>query len=521
MTFSAVAPQARFALEERNTGYSYCDAFTRILHGGSPSTTYRSVSMFDSKSMLIPFWWFLRAPIVPLHFELDFRAWEVFQRCLSTGDLQLYVKPKPINEKLRRIGHVLRRHRSVESSATTEPRAQLLYGAVESLRIKGYYQKKSPLIDFSRFTELWSVRLHRFAHVDISTLSSSVKLRELDVQAITTLELEPLRQHPTLRSISLHCNGVASISPLASCNLLTSLDLRNAHNLQSLEPLKGHPSLRTLSVQAAPISDLQPLISCTALETLAVCYCRNLTSLHTLQAHPTLRRLNAAYSSLRDINGVQTCSKLEALCLDACHQLMSIEPLSRHPSLRSISMKFLKVADATCLATCGALEEADLTHCVNLTTVPFTGQNRTLRQLSLSETSIVSLDGLSRCTALEALDISFCRDVASLDALSGLSCLKALDVSGTAVEDLTPLQRCTALEVLLLRRARRLTSIAPLQGHPSLCIFDSAGTFLRDLTPISTLPNLVELSVIDTDLLLSCCPPRRRVTSMYTWDTPQ
>lgn len=216
----------------------------------------------------------------------------------------------------------------------------------------------------------------------IAPLAGLTKLRILDLQQNTIMDLSHLRNMTALTELYLNNNAVKDISVVTGLKELTKLNVSN-NNLSTIEPaykliklthlyaaaqgqdetggltsIEGIQSLTELthlSLATNKLTDITPLSVCTKLQELDISS-NAISSLEAIKDHNELMFL---YFSHNEVEVIPTfdpeVSKLSII--DGSHNKIStLEPLAGHHLVNKIYMDHNeKIESVDCLITCHAL----------------------------------------------------------------------------------------------------------------------------------------------------------------------
>lgn len=216
----------------------------------------------------------------------------------------------------------------------------------------------------------------------IAPLSGLTKLRILDLQQNTIMDLSPLRDLTELTELYLNGNAITDLSVIKAFKDLTVLDVSNNNltsilpvfmltklthlyaaaqgqdesgGLTSIEGIQSLTELTHLSLATNKLTDIAPLAACTKLQELDIS-ANAITSLETIKGHNELMFLYFARNQVKEIPQFDhEASKLSVI--DGSYNLISsVEPLAGHHLINKIYMDHNeKIKDVNCLITCHAL----------------------------------------------------------------------------------------------------------------------------------------------------------------------
>lgn len=169
--------------------------------------------------------------------------------------------------------------------------------------------------------------------------------------------LEGLQYAKNLEWLSLVNQQPKSLDPIASCENLKYLDIRNNTTLKSIEALKNLRNLTTLDMHAIKVGNLDALSNLTKLESL-VAYSCALTDISGLSELANMRYLDLGHNDLENISALSKMNKLEYLDISRSMKydyvtgtkkptIKNIEALKEAENLKFLSMQSHDISDIT------------------------------------------------------------------------------------------------------------------------------------------------------------------------------
>eukprot|EP00798_Chlamydomonas_sp_ICE-L_P022011 gene22010-biopygen30700 len=177
------------------------------------------------------------------------------------------------------------------------------------------------------------------------------------------LDLLPLSKCIDLRvlDISSTRNRVKDLSPLAACKHLEIIIFCKCSAITSLSLLAHCTKLHSVDLRGTAITDLSPLSACKELEDLNILECSALTSLSPLAHCTKLRSVNLGETAITDLSPLSGCKELEMIECPGS-RVSDLSPLAHCTNLCSVYLSGTFVTDLSPLSACKELVMVDCMH---------------------------------------------------------------------------------------------------------------------------------------------------------------
>ncbi|EMX4397681.1 leucine-rich repeat domain-containing protein [Listeria innocua] len=253
---------------------------------------------------------------------------------------------------------------------------------------------------------------------DISLLSKSTKLENLDLSENPIKDFSPIANLTKLHTLNLMNSEISNISFIANLTELNSLFL-SYNSITDISPLANLTNLDYLYMEDNQITDITPLKNM-----------KNLINLYISQ------------NQIKDITTIAELTNLQALSISE-NQIVNISPLAKLNNLKSLGIYKNNIVDISPLA--------------NLTQ---------LRFINIRENQIDNITGLANLTNLTNLHIGR-NKISDLTPLANLTNLTSLDLTNNQISEVIPLANLTGISDLWLT-GNNIIDISPLKDLTGL-----------------------------------------------------
>lgn len=253
---------------------------------------------------------------------------------------------------------------------------------------------------------------------DISLLSKSTKLENLDLSESQIKDFSPIANLTKLHTLNLMNSEISNISFIANLTELNSLFL-SYNSITDISPLANLTNLDYLYMEDNQITDITPLKNM-----------KNLINLYISQ------------NQIKDITTIAELTNLQALSISE-NQIVNISPLAKLNNLKSLGIYKNNIVDISPLA--------------NLTQ---------LRFINIRENQIDNITGLANLTNLTNLHIGR-NKISDLTPLMNLTNLTSLDLTNNQISEVIPLANLTGISDLWLT-GNNIIDISPLKDLTGL-----------------------------------------------------
>ncbi|WP_260443281.1 leucine-rich repeat domain-containing protein [Listeria innocua] len=253
---------------------------------------------------------------------------------------------------------------------------------------------------------------------DISLLSKSTKLENLDLSESQIKDFSPIANLTKLHTLNLMDSEISDISFIANLTELNSLFL-SYNSITDISPLANLTNLDYLYMEDNQITDITPLKNM-----------KNLINLYISQ------------NQIKDITTIAELMNLQALSISE-NQIVNISPLAKLNNLKSLGIYKNNIVDISPLA--------------NLTQ---------LRFINIRENQIDNITGLANLTNLTNLHIGR-NKISDLTPLMNLTNLTSLDLTNNQISEVIPLANLTGISDLWLT-GNNIIDISPLKDLTGL-----------------------------------------------------
>jgi Leucine-rich repeat (LRR) protein len=265
---------------------------------------------------------------------------------------------------------------------------------------------------------------------------------------------EDLKKLPALKDVleSLRCwdkcEAVTDLSPVATLENLTHLELRDMENLTDLSPIPKLKKLETLMLYSAKnLTDLTPLGELKGLKKLELYNAKKITDFSPLANLSELQRLYLGLLNYPDLEFLTPLNNLERLQFVAePEDITDISPLAGKTQLKELHFNKADVTDLS------PLKDA-----------------KNLEKLELSGTKVSDLSVLKELKKLTSLDLGYIQsESVDLEPVGELSELTYIDLTNSTSPDYSPLARCTKLERIEAANKSGFNSLDVIKALPHL-----------------------------------------------------
>ncbi|MBC2124739.1 LPXTG cell wall anchor domain-containing protein [Listeria innocua] len=253
---------------------------------------------------------------------------------------------------------------------------------------------------------------------DISLLSKSTKLENLDLSENPIKDFSPIANLTKLHTLNLMNSEISNISFIANLTELNSLFL-SYNSITDISPLANLTNLDYLYMEDNQITDITPLKNM-----------KNLINLYISQ------------NQIKDITTIAELTNLQSLSISE-NQIVNISPLAKLNNLKSLGIYKNNIVDISPLA--------------NLTQ---------LRFINIRENQIDNITGLANLTNLTNLHIGM-NKISDLTPLANLTNLTSLDLTNNQISEVIPLANLTGISDLWLT-GNNIIDISPLKDLTGL-----------------------------------------------------
>ncbi|EHF3618674.1 LPXTG cell wall anchor domain-containing protein [Listeria innocua] len=310
---------------------------------------------------------------------------------------------------------------------------------------------------------------------DISLLSKSTKLENLDLSENPIKDFSPIANLTKLHTLNLMNSEISNISFIANLTELNSLFL-SYNSITDISPLANLTNLDYLYMEDNQITDITPLKNM-----------KNLINLYISQ------------NQIKDITTIAELTNLQALSISE-NQIVNISPLAKLNNLKSLGIYKNNIVDISPLA--------------NLTQ---------LRFINIRENQIDNITGLANLTNLTNLHIGR-NKISDLTPLANLTNLTSLDLTNNQISEVIPLANLTGISDLWLT-GNNIIDISPLKdltGLRNLSLSDQRilkkpELFQTNFTLTNNIKDLDGELVVITDM----SDNGTYASPIITWDLPR
>lgn len=267
------------------------------------------------------------------------------------------------------------------------------------------------LDDLHLFAGLRSLSLHKADNLDLTALSQSTTLQQLDLSGciLSSAVLDAIGTLPDLTQLNLSSCAISNINSLVGLTKLQQLDL-SGNSITDITALSSMENLQELNLAKNPIDTIVYLNNCLNLRLLNIENCK-VAKLSSLAGNTSLEELYAAHNAVEDISVLVEC-----------------------PAIRVLDVSFNKVKDASVLAQLPALT-IFLGESNQLEALPkLNAEESPLQQINVNKNQIADLSGLSELQWLNYIYADY-NKVEDLSCLEKCSCLVQVDVWNNPVDE--------------------------------------------------------------------------------------
>ncbi|KAL7703030.1 hypothetical protein NQL31_000786, partial [Lotmaria passim] len=229
---------------------------------------------------------------------------------------------------------------------------------------------------------------------------------ELPISKIVVREFQSVRDFSALagaqhlRSISAQHCAIRSMKGLASCPVLTDVDVSVNPTLEGLTSLAGAWNVATLKVSSCSLRSLEGLSSCTALRVVDVSDNKNLTSLVGLAGLPCLERVVAQDCWLTTLHGLRSCPSLTDVDVSRNRSLSDFSDIAGAPHLTRLNVVGCDPTCLSILSTLPVLTDLNISYVHGVRDLRMLAGAACLETLVAQECGLVSVEGLGQCPRL-------------------------------------------------------------------------------------------------------------------------
>jgi|GEM_PF-343738 len=315
---------------------------------------------------------------------------------------------------------------------------------LENLYINGNY-----ITDFSGITRQKNLQYlslaQNTADIDLKTLSSLSKLKELDLSGTNTKDYTPLKDFVSLRSLNLNAQKNNAFSKFPVLTGLEEIDL-SGNNFGS-----GNAGLMNLLAQFSSLKKIN--LGTNGISSL------NVLTNYYMQSRDWL-------GFFRDREEVKPLfEKLEDLNVSG-NSISDLEALVYYKNLKRLDLSSNTVSDVSILGTMKDLEYLNLSGTMISSLDSLKGLSK-LTELNISSTNIVNIDAIKSLTNIEILTASNCQ-ITDYSVLKHLKKLRILQLSNNYYNDISFMREVKSVEVLYLAGSTGISDYTPLYGLENL-----------------------------------------------------
>ena len=167
-------------------------------------------------------------------------------------------------------------------------------------------------------------------------------LTELRAGSCGISDLSGLEHCGALELLSLECNAVSNVAPLAGLKQLVDLNLYD-NQIADVGPLAGLVGLGWLSLAANQIADVSPLAGLNGLRRLSL-GANEISDVRPLDGLRGLERLSLTHNRITSLQGLEKLTTLTELYLDS-NQVGDLRPLARLVRVRDLFLRDNGISD--------------------------------------------------------------------------------------------------------------------------------------------------------------------------------
>lgn len=337
---------------------------------------------------------------------------------------------------------------------------------------------------------------------------SRLGAKPLSVSVRTVECAKSLRHLHNVTEIALGpCEGLTDLKPFASCQELTSLDLKDARRLKSLEGIQGLTALRRLRLPARGVDTLLPLALSSNLTEVRIENCSGINSLSPLRGLKSLRTLSISSVSpplLRELShGFERIERL------ACHGSIAefgfLEGLPKLVTLRVESILDRGVTGGEAIARLSNLKLLDLklNSAKGPVRLPLDSKISVLTlsgEIQLDLNNFQENERLAECkmrgkvTWWSSNNSAYAAPLTDMLAFSKNRRLRVLEISNNpGLYYAKGIEQCSQLAKLILNDCDQLEDLTPLNDLKQLVLISLLGSVPRE--PFETLRSRAGLHI--------------------------
>ncbi|CAL5984509.1 leucine-rich_repeat domain-containing protein [Hexamita inflata] len=195
----------------------------------------------------------------------------------------------------------------------------------------------------SKFNELICLDLSKNQINDISSLSSLIKLQNVNLSQNFIEDIQPVSTLVNLTQLNISANNIYDISSISSLQKLNDLDIEN-NRIENLDPLQHLFELQYLHISENKFISISAIKQLTNLKTLSYVYDFDcllepskviMTPIYYLNQ---LTKLSLCAHTVTDIYPISRLNNLESLVI-WCNKIVDISPLQFLVKLKNIDLQ--------------------------------------------------------------------------------------------------------------------------------------------------------------------------------------
>lgn len=315
--------------------------------------------------------------------------------------------------------------------------------------LENLYADGNFITDFSGITRQKNLQYlslaRNTADIDLKTLSSLSKLKELDLSGTNTKDYTPLKDFVSLRSLNLNAQKNNAFSKFPVLTSLEEIDL-SGNNFGS-----GNAGLMNLLAQFSSLKKIN--LGTNGISSL------NVLTNYYMQSRDWL-------GFFRDREEVKPLfEKLEDLNVSG-NSISDLEALVYYKNLKRLDLSSNTVSDISILGAMKDLEYLNLSGTMISSLDSLKGLSN-LTELNISSTNVVNIDAIKSLTNIEILTASNCQ-ITDYSVLKHLKKLRILQLSNNYYNDISFMREVKSVQVLYLAGSTGISDYAPLYGLENL-----------------------------------------------------
>ncbi len=346
--------------------------------------------------------------------------------------------------------------------------------------------------------------LHKLQHDPIS-LTDMTRLTQLRAWGRDIESLSGLESATNLRSVFIHSNAIADLTPLRHLPRLEKLWL-NSNPVTDLTPLRKLPFLRELHIDTAGFTDLTELAPLVKLRSISL-VANGITDISPLANLDQLVTLDLFGNAISDLSPLRHLEHLAFVNL-ANNLVSDLDPLAELSAMRHLDLQVNQITNIGALSNLKVLNRLNLNSNAVVDVTPL-ADLRQLSRLEMANNRIEDIGPLEHLTLIQILDLWNNR-ISSIDALADIELLLYLNLANNEIEDIEPLSRLKPLPTFLSRYIdladNNIADVSPLITGNTLTnrdTLDITGNPLNDETLNTGIPTLRSLGVTITYIEMS------------------